>query len=823
MAATTQRLDLRLVWLATGAWLAALWLLPSSLEVSAIALVIGTIFSAAALWVLSKQKGILSWFSPLWSPLAMALAGATVLAGATTLHHQDLNSSPLVGLINEEKTVRLKIELLEDPQPITMKTAFASESATPAVPAVGTSPDSEQDPRSTANAWLTDIRIEQFTNDGKWFSANATATLTLTPEMMRSFGSSPPLSGMKFEVLAKLGPAEPGRRSIAWVRAVTEPLPLAAEESSAFDQWVRHTRETLSQQAQQLPGDGPALLPGMVMGDRSGQSDELEQAMKDAGLAHLTAVSGANCSLILGFIGLLLRSLGLSRWLVILGCLLGLVCFVLIVFPEPSVVRAAVMGSIAALAVFAGRQRQALTTLSLSITLLLVIDPFYAYEPAFQLSVSATAGIILIGRPLSSLLSHLFPEWFSQALALALSSQIACLPVLTLLAPQFSTWSTLANIVVSPLIPFITILGTAALLIGTVIPLLSLPLVWIAGLLSAVVGWIGRWFAGLPYAVLEWPSGAPGALVAWMVAAFLLVGLWNFKRPLVRFVLITAACAALLASLVPLSKFVPVSPGEWNIAMCDVGQGDGFVIRASNGSDPSISASEVVVVDTGPDPLLMDECLKSLDVTQIHTLFVTHLHADHAGGVAGAVEGRTVGSIYYSSSEDPASSNAPESLGRHDVSVTQLHEGQHGGIGGISWTVLSADSNASNENDASLVVKFVINGWSILTTGDIESDAMDALIDRSPEGALEAEILKISHHGARNGGTRIMEAASPQLALISVGLDNDYGHPAPTTTDRLSELGIPAARTDQHGLVLITITDSERLNYRAIPTRTRIE
>ena len=110
-----------------------------------------------------------------------------------------------------------------------------------------------------------------------------------------------------------------------------------------------------------------------------------------------------------------------------------------------------------------------------------------------------------------------------------------------------------------------------------------------------------------------------------------------------------------------------------------------------------------------------------------------------------------------------------------------------------------------------------------MATGDIEADAVQSIIRSQPDGTLKTNILKVSHHGARNGGTAILEAAHPGLALISVGADNTYGHPAPNILEKLEQLGIPAVRTDLQGLVLLTINDEQSLNYRSVPTRTRIE
>lgn len=815
------QLDLRTVWLASGAWLAALWLTAESLELTLLVLICGAFLCVVFLWVLFKNVGLISWFAPMWSPLALALAGVTVIAGVVAIQHQNTLASPIMEYVEKSASVRIQFTLEETPRAVTMNERAGPESTGVVHDLSNLGPDGQpqknqdnpntEGHRKPPNSWLATVTVERFSVEGKWLSANHTGTLVLSGKVTRGVDVEKLKRGDSFEALAKLSPADPGRRSVMWVRPLIQLEALEASAVSGFPAWVEEIRAIFGESASALPGDGPALLPGMVMGDRSGQDEALEKAMKDAGLAHLTAVSGANCSLILGFIALLLRSLRLPRWSVVVGCLLGLLAFVFIVYPEPSVVRAAVMGSIAAVAVFAGRARQALAALGVSVTLLLVLDPYFGSEPAFQLSVCATAGIVVIGRPLAKLLAHNMPEWLGQALAVALAAQIACLPVLTLLAPQFSTWSTIANIVVGPLIPFITVLGTLALLLGAVSPMLQVPLVWVAGLLSAAVGELGRWFAQLPFAVLEWPSGPPGAFVAVAVTALTAFGLWNVRRPFVRALLLTGSFAVLVAALVPVSKFASANVGEWDIAMCDVGQGDGFVIKTGE--------RQAIVVDSGPEPELMDLCLTQLGIDTVPVFFVTHLHADHAGGIGGVLKDRKVDMVLYSTAEPNGLTGASSQL----PVIQKAHAGESGFLGAVSWTVIAPAEKALTENDASLVVHFKVSDWSFLTTGDIESDAMSAVIRDAPESTLVTDILKVSHHGAKNGGTAILQESKPKLALISVGADNTYGHPSPNIMEKLSQLQIPVARTDQDGLVLLKIMSETELNYFSVPSGTRIE
>src|SRR5690625_2709531 len=191
-------------------------------------------------------------------------------------------------------------------------------------------------------------------------------------------------------------------------------------------------------QAAETLGYAPQLLPGLILGDRSQQSQDIDDAMKVSGLSHLSAVSGAHTSLIASAATLLFRSLRLPRPIVIAAFLGTLVLFVQIVGTQPSILRAATMGAIGAWAVFFGRGSQALPLLALSTIILLTVTPQIIHEVGFQLSVAATAGIVLGAQPLERWMRPAFEKFLpdfwaslmSSSLAISIAAQLACQPLL---------------------------------------------------------------------------------------------------------------------------------------------------------------------------------------------------------------------------------------------------------------------------------------------------------------------------------------------------------------------------------------------------------
>lgn len=260
-------------------------------------------------------------------------------------------------------------------------------------------------------------------------------------------------------------------------------------------------------------GDAAALLPGMVMGDRSAMDASLSESMKTTGLTHLTAVSGANCTLVLASLMILVRSLRAPRALAFLTAGAGLVAFVVLVGPDPSVLRAAVMGALGAVAILGGRPERVGSLLSVSIVALLLTDPWLAVDYAFILSVLATLGIHLVGRRCVNCLAAWLPVWLAQAVAIPLAAQVLCAPVIVLLAPRLTPYTIPANMLAAPVVALVTTVGTLGLAVGALFPLLGSLCALVSGLGAWWVAALARWMAELPAASVPWPAGLEGVLL----------------------------------------------------------------------------------------------------------------------------------------------------------------------------------------------------------------------------------------------------------------------------------------------------------------------
>ena len=234
------------------------------------------------------------------------------------------------------------------------------------------------------------------------------------------------------------------------------------------------------------------------------------------------------------------------------------------------------------------------------------------------------------------------------------------------------------------------------------------------------------------------------------------------------------------------------------------------------------AAHHAVVVDAGPDPDAMDRCLKRLQVETVDLFILSHAHMDHYGGTAGVLRGRQVQRIAYSTAETDLPAPLRSTLAGSGAELTRMTEGMASQSGPVEWEVLwpPASGRQASENDASAVILMTVRptaesggaapsaepGLSLLLTGDIEEEAASALLSRHAWlRDAEVDVLKVPHHGARNGGTALIEELEPHLALISVGADNDYGHPAAGILEALQRSGTAIARTDELGSVTLGI------------------
>jgi len=259
---------------------------------------------------------------------------------------------------------------------------------------------------------------------------------------------------------------------------------------------VAGVRAGLAELSADLPPAGRGLVPGIALGDTRALPAALAEDMRTVGLTHLTAISGAHVALLLAVLMVLL--LWAPRWLRAVAGAVALVAFVALVRPEGSVLRAAVMGGVLLLGLALRRPRSGLPALCVAVIVLLAADPWISRSYGFALSVAATAGLLLLAPPLTARLSEWLPRPLAAAIAIPLSAQLVCLPVLVLLQPRLPVYGVLANVLAAPVVAPATVLGVLAALIGTVAPGAALVCVHAASWCAEWIAVVARACATLP-------------------------------------------------------------------------------------------------------------------------------------------------------------------------------------------------------------------------------------------------------------------------------------------------------------------------------------
>ncbi|MFI6325798.1 ComEC/Rec2 family competence protein [Nonomuraea sp. NPDC050556] len=802
----------------------------------------------------------------LWRNTLIAVLGCSAAASAAVAFRvHAVTTSPVTALATRGATVTADIELTDDPRIRPSRAAFMRDSivveATTLTIQTGTVRQAVRAP------------IVIFASGSVW--------RTLLPSQ-------------QLHVTGRLAPSDPGNLTAAILLVRGPPRILTGP--SRLQAVAGELRAGLRTASDVLPPDQRGLLPGLVVGDVSRMDPHVTADLKEAGLSHLNAVSGANLAIVAGAALALSRLAGLPLAARAVIAAIAMLAFAVVARPSPSVLRALLMGLTAAIALGTGRAKDGVAALSCSVLLLIMFDPELARSYGFALSVCATAGILLLAPRWRDRLAVRLPRWAAEAIAVPAAAQAAVTPVLVLMSGQLTLVAVPANLLAGPAVAPATLLGFAAALIAPFWTSAAQLVVRPAGY---AVGWIilvAQHAVQMPFATAPWPGGLAGLA---MLAVAVAIAVPILRRASWRWIVATLTVAALIGVLAvgPVVSSWPAA--RWLMVACDVGQGDGLVVSAGPG--------RAVVVDTGPDPVVMDRCLRDLDVTEIPLLILTHPHADHIGGLAGAVRGRRVGTILVSPRHPPTQRDLTPS-GTDNAAIQPLPlasatQGQAtdktstrptntrpalttpGGTltpsnnsdtsdstlstpgistglpaispalsglspalsesglasprdgvkvqaalgGAVSWqvavpgarwvfgpsevTVLAPDGSdpaddgpgeGSVLNNSSVVVMVRWRAGTALLSGDIETEAQAELLQKA---APRADILKVPHHGSARQDPAFLAAVGARAALISVGADNDYGHPAPVTLGALQRFGATVYRTDLSGDLAVVDQD----------------
>jgi competence protein ComEC len=732
----------------------------------------------------------------------------------------------------------------------------------PAPPAVGVAPDGDgpwlgvvqsvSAPRAGARPALVQLETKP--------SVLVAATLPWYP---------PVVPGDRIELRGRIRPPPPADDYGAYLERIgavgtlrAESLSLAeanGADAGSLASWLEALRRSASDGlSRAMPEPEAGLAAGVLIGLRDRVDRDLAADFTTAGASHVVAISGWNIAIVASTLAAIAGGMRRRRRALLTAA--AIVVYVAFVGPSPSVVRAGVMAGVALLAREVGRPGTAAGALGWAVAALLMLDPGYIDDAGFRLSVLATAGILAWGSSLTARLSGPEPgrprRWLAEILGVSLAAQAATTPVVLLDFGRLSLVAPLVNLIVVPLVPAAMAAGAVALGVGMLVAigvpsvvatLVGLP-AWV--LYAAMVATV-RAGASLPMASLQleprWDV-VGAAIAACAIAALARWGPGLLRRLAERrrrsrasaakprgrraaqrsATTVRAAAIAVAGATVALALAIAHRPdGLVRVVVFDVGQGDGILVEGGRGGR--------LVIDGGPDPgrllVELDERLPPWD-RRIDMLVLTHPHEDHVAGLATLLSRYRVGRVYEPGMLGPGPGYRAWSaaLAGGGTPRGRLSTGDRLQLDDVRFRVLWPDPDRVPErppdggtaiNNVSIVLLGEFDGHRVLLAGDIEEGIDPDLVRR---GLPQVDLLKVAHHGSRTSSTpAFLDAVHPRVAVVSSGVGNPYGHPAPATIDRLHAFARATYRTDTDGTVEVSF-DGPSIRVRTTgPRRAAVE
>ena len=557
-------------------------------------------------------------------------------------------------------------------------------------------------------------------------------------------------------------------------------------------------QRTMAVLAEIFPARTEPFMRAVLLGDRSGFTEEDGEYLSEAGIYHITAVSGLHCAFLLSLLSFLI---GKHRQKLLSAIAIPvLIFYALMVGASPSVVRACVMLIFVLLAPLFDRESDTLTALSFALFLILLQNPFAAASISLQLSFGAMLGILWLTP---KLYAHIKTK--NKALRFVLASFSATAGALVFTVP-LSAYYFNSLVLISPVSNLLCLTLTSAVfgagLACTALGFVSLPM---AALLAHLPHWgaiailtVAKYLAKLPYHALYFSNDY---LKYWLAYAYaLFAACYLARRGKYRWWFAGALSVATLVLTVYLGT-LPFATGSMHAVALDVGQGQSVVLH---------SQGETALVDCGSTSGYLSagdvaaDYLQSAGVSQLDYLVLSHYHADHVNGVRTLMSRVGVDTLVLPNVEDETyQKDAILQLAtKYHINVLYASQVEELMLGDAVMTVYPPLGKGST-NEEGLTVLCTAGTFDALLPGDMDSDTEEVLL--STYDLPDIELLLVGHHGSRySTSSAFLRAVTPEVGVISVG-SNSYGHPTDAALWRLGEENVAVYRTDLQGNIHITV------------------
>lgn len=618
------------------------------------------------------------------------------------------------------------------------------------------------------------------------------------------------IPGDLITVRVKVKACEPSSQGIRWQQlgnysaSLTKRVQILEIKRTGSRRWAATRQAILTRITRSwensLSPESYGLFKALVLGDRYQVSEAMQRAFRDCGLSHLLAISGLHFGIIVVLLERLVQRLFLDRrhrYLTLLGVVL---VYTSLLSSWPSVIRASIMVCLMFGAPVVGRINDWRNATAVAALAMLIMQPQALFNVGFQLSFVSVLGIIMLYQPILLQLQRLPFKMIRTVIAVSLSAQLAVFPLTAYYFQQITPFSFLAYLLIAPVFTVTLFSGIVGLLFGCLPPDLMADWLWrVVDFCGHALYWLIQRLAGLD--VFSFTYGTPQLWsIACYYGAILLLTLtrrFRFVRYLQAMLIIGMAILEVSAELRANWLHGPLT-----VTFIDVANGDSALLRFPHG--------EVMIVDGGGSPQdsnkylkeVLNRELKRRRIRFVDYLVMTHPHADHAQGLLRILEDYRVGEVWY-----------PHGKGYFRDQLYELSK-----LKGIRQRIIGNELHKSlklDDNNRSLVLKLQYGRFRCLLTGDIEATIEPRYLVYGRN--LSSQVLKVAHHGSNSSSSpQFLSRVMPELAIVSVGKRNNFGHPAQEVLERILALSQRPTilRTDRVGSITVC-TDGVTMEYVA--------
>ena len=620
---------------------------------------------------------------------------------------------------------------------------------------------------------------------------------------------SPLFCGERYTTRASFSSIDYEQNRSAWQKGACGTLNIAdlksIEVSYLIDGIVSLRKRALDAIGAQ--DDAHAMIQAVVCGYRRNiEEADVYAHFQSCGLAHLISVSGAHLVIVTGLVASCLEMVRIPRRLSIALLVSTMATYFVLAGMPVSALRACIMSSLGLVAFFGKRRPSSLNAIGIGLFAIIAHAPSSSISPSLTLSALSTIGIVIFAPLITywldkTPLSHL--SLVEEPLALTISASLLSQLYASSLFSQVPLVSPLANIACAPLFPLICGSGLISSLIGAVSVGALGWVISIPSLLSDVLIGIVKTIACLPYASIPIDINTVTALVITGFVACALWAWWPKHGKAIAFAGVIAAASIGLALIL-------ISDYSDKIVMLDIGQGDSILISSSGST---------LLIDTGNKDTQLLTQLARQHIAHIDGVLITHADDDHCGSLDALQKAVVVDRVLVAhdmlNCKDEAAESLRDEASRTAPEVIGLSVGDRFNVGAFIVETIWPSSFTDNGGNADSLCVMVTYDEDrdgdpdihALMTGDAEKDEVKSMIEQGSIGDID--ILKVGHHGSKNSLTE-EEALTlkPEIALISCGAHNRYGHPAMETLNTLEHAGSTVFRTDTEGAITCTFSPS---------------